>query len=482
MNRSVFQSTISKARVHTDDTGASYYIPVLLTADGPLYSLVDYFASKWESRSPQWMLRVTHAVRLFQEYLSVNNIVLGEQRAFTNFRQRLITGTIDFGSAADPSGLWWSPQTQRFANRVIVNLSEFFTWWCAMHPGAKYPSQIEYHSRFDERISQASYEYRRQAAFLGHTWSSVQETGKHREYRGSRTSLSVKSEIVSPPAFPDERIEELLFKGFRVGKRLNYRDILITLLLNGAGFRESEPFHLYLWDVTEDPQAPGSALVLIHHPIWSDAPYDARWKDVSGKPRRGNRAQYLGEMYGLSPRAWQLGSGAAGWKGGMHETEFGGYYKRAYWFIPEYGRLFWQIWHEYIEHVGRIPLVHRPHPYAFMNIGREPLGGIYKLGKFEISHTLAIRRIGLVPAKHLGTSIHGHRHAYAQRLRRAGVSPEMIRRFMHHADVRSQQVYTQPDAIECQKALAAAMERLNSNRSSSFALGAAANNLLESPR
>src|SRR5574343_890714 len=98
MNRSVFQSTISKARVHTDDTGASYFIPVLLTSDGPLYSLVDYFVSKWDSRSPQWMLRVTHAVRLFQEYLSVNNIALGERMAFTNFRHRLITGTINFNS------------------------------------------------------------------------------------------------------------------------------------------------------------------------------------------------------------------------------------------------------------------------------------------------------------------------------------------------------------------------------------------------
>lgn len=73
-----------------------------------------------------------------------------------------------------------------------------------------------------------------------------------------------------------------------------------------------------------------------------------------------------------------------------------------------------------------------------------------------------MRRIGLVPAKHLGTSIHGHRHAYGQRLRKAGVEKEMIRRFMHHADLESQQVYTEADRTECLMYLSKAVDRLNS--------------------
>ena len=68
--------------------------------------------------------------------------------------------------------------------------------------------------------------------------------------------------------------------------------MLITLLLNGAGFRMSEPFHLYLWDVMEDPSHKGRALVLIQHPSWGAAPRDPLWVNTAGKQRTGNRAEY----------------------------------------------------------------------------------------------------------------------------------------------------------------------------------------------
>lgn len=64
--------------------------------------------------------------------------------------------------------------------------------------------------------------------------------------------------------------------------------MLITLLLHGAGFRESEPFHLYISDVFPDPSNPSQAKVLIHHPSHGGAPAD--WRDEKGKPRKGNRA------------------------------------------------------------------------------------------------------------------------------------------------------------------------------------------------
>jgi integrase len=109
----------------------------------------------------------------------------------------------------------------------------------------------------------------------------------------------------------------------------------------------------------------------------------------------------------------------------------------------------------------RIDLGRRNHPFAFMNTMREPVGALYKLGKFQDSHAAAVRRIGLIPAKHLGTSEHGHRHAYGQRLRKAGVSKEMIRRFMHHSDLGSQDVYTAADQAECLRHIQRAVDRLN---------------------
>lgn len=62
---------------------------------------------------------------------------------------------------------------------------------------------------------------------------------------------------------------ELLTEGFKVGRGLDLRNILITLLLHGAGFRASEPFHLYVSDVIPDPSNERSALVqamgIAHH-------------------------------------------------------------------------------------------------------------------------------------------------------------------------------------------------------------------------
>ncbi|WP_232440000.1 hypothetical protein [Burkholderia ubonensis] len=109
-----------------------------------------------------------------------------------------------------------------------------------------------------------------------------------------------KVEKGEPPAFPEERFEDLLVKGFCAAGRHDYRGMLLTLLLHGAGFRESEPFHLYICDVFPDPANPRQAKVLIHHPSHGAAPAD--WRDERGRPRNGSRAEYLVHQFGLPPR------------------------------------------------------------------------------------------------------------------------------------------------------------------------------------
>lgn len=467
----MFESTVVTGKVYTDNSGIFYEVPVLLTIEGPLDVLLDYLVEHWDSRSPAWMVKVTASVRLFLEYLSAHYEYSDEQAIFQNFRQRLLTGTITASIEADPTMLWWSARGPKMVNRIIGNLTDFFNWWAKKNPEKKNPASNWQGSRHDLGIAKAAYSYRRNKAFLGHTWSVTQETSRRpgKSETTGKTHSAPKTERQEAPAFPENRIRDLLFDGFRVGNRYNYRDMLITLLMNGAGFRESEPFHLYLWDVMEDPGCKGSALVLIHHPAWGDAPKDLCWLDTSGRPRQGRRVEYLAERFGLAPRDWGLSTSAAGWKGGMHESTHGGYYKQAYWFVPEFGKLFWEIWNQYVDQVMRIDPAMRNHPYAFMNVMREPTGAIYKLGKFQNSHAAAVRRIGLVPAKHLGTSDHGHRHAYGQRLRKAGVGKEMIRRFMHHTDLNSQDVYTEAGREECLHHIQIAVERLNNMTNSEHA-------------
>lgn len=227
--------------------------------------------------------------------------------------------------------------------------------------------------------------------------------------------------------------------------------MLITLLLHGAGFRESEPFHLYISDVFPDPANPRQAKVLIHHPRHGAAPAD--WRNKVGNSRKGNRAEYLAQQFGLVPRSEVMDRRHAGWKGGMHDAA---YYKQAYWFLPEYGEWFLQLWHRYLEQVARIE---RNHPFAFINLSREPLGAMYTLTQYNKAHASACERVGLTVSKSLGTTPHGHRHAYGRRLRNAGVDKPFIRRFMHHASEASQEIYTQATTSEVLETLKAAVQR-----------------------
>lgn len=439
-----------KARVFTDATGVYTELPALLTPAGVLEPLLDYCLYRSHDRSLAWMTKVNRAVRMFLEYLQSNPAERETYRLFQNFAQRLYTGTFDRATGLDPSALCWAPRSPQDASHIVTHLTDFFDWLGEMRPEAAQVNPRYASGTFDRQTDEAAYQFRRSKAFLGHTWAanaSPTEIG-HR-VRGRRLPKVEKGE---PPAFPEERFMELLTKGFRAAGRQDYRGMLITLLLHGAGFRESEPFHLYISDVFPDPANPHQAKVLIHHPCHGVAPAD--WRDERGKPRKGNRAEYLAQQFGLVPRTEVMDRRHAGWKGGMHDAA---YYKQAYWFLPEYGELFLQLWHRYLELVAR---VERGHPFAFINLSREPVGAMYTLNQYNKAHAAACERIGLTVGKELGTTPHGHRHAYGRRLRNASVDKPFIRRFMHHASEESQVVYTQATTHEALAALEAAAQRL----------------------
>lgn len=439
-----------KARVVSDATGAYTELPVLLTPAGVLEPLIDYCLYRSHDRSLAWMSKVIRSVRMFLEYLQTNPTEHDTYLLFQNFAQRLYTGTFDRQTGLDPSGLCWAPRSPQDTSHIITHLSDFFDWLSELRPEAAKVNPRYAGGSFDRQIDEAAYQYRRDQSFLGHTWaanSSPAETG----YRIRRQQLP-KVEKGEPPSFPEERFEELLVKGFRAAGRSDYRAMLITLLLHGAGFRASEPFHLYIPDVFPDPANLHQAKVLIHHPSHGSAPPD--WRNGRGGPSKGNRAEYLGLQFGLVPRTELMDRRHAGWKGGTHDAP---YYKQAYWFLPEYGEWFQNLWHRYLEQVAR---VERDHPFAFINLSREPVGAMYTLTQYNKAHAAACERIGLTVSKALGTTPHGHRHAYGRRLRNAGIDKSLIRRFMHHASLESQEVYTQASTRETLTVLEAAAQRL----------------------
>ncbi|MGU5816489.1 gamma-mobile-trio recombinase GmtY [Aeromonas hydrophila] len=449
-----------KTHVYTDATGVYTELPALLTPAGVLEPLLDYCLHRSHDRSLTWMLKVTRSVRMFLEYIQTNPAERDTYHLFQNFAQRLYTGTFDRETGLDPSWLCWAPRSPQDASHIITHLSDFFDWLGEMRPALAQVNPRYAGGAFDRQTDEIAYQYRRSKAFLGHTWAanaSPTQTG-HR-IRGQRLP---KVERGEPPAFPEERFEELLVKGFCAAGRQDYRGMLITLLLHGAGFRESEPFHLYIQDVLSDPANPNQALVRIHHPSHGAAPRD--WRDARGRPRKGNRAEYLSQQFGLVPRTDLMDRRHAGWKGGMHD---GAYYKQAYWFQPEYGEWFLHCWYRYLEQVAHNE---RHHPFAFINLAREPVGAMYTLTQYNKAHAAACERIGLAVSKTLGTTPHGHRHAYGRRLKNAGIDKALIRRFMHHASLESQDVYTQASTREALAALDVAAQRLQGAKKETAAI------------
>lgn len=443
---------VVNAKVVSDNTGAARVIPVLLTPSGPLLPLIDYCLT--ESGSRAWMEKLVRAVKLFLEYVEVNAIHGEEEwRLFRNFSNALIFGTIDKKTMLDSSGLYWEPFKGNGANYFITLLTEFFDWM-GKNEG---PRALKFNPQYGGRkynllLDEQAHRFRRSKAFLGHTWRDNPKVG--RITRGNRTPKVFPER---PPEFPADRFEELLFKGFYKAGRHDYRGMLITLLLYGAGFRISEPFHLYTSDVQPHWEDSSIAFVAIHHPSLGIAPNN--WKNAGGQ--RGTREQYLASVFGLSTRTDMGRPCHAGWK---HPALDAKWYMQAHWFPPElYGRWFMQLWIRYMEQVAS---VERHHPFAFINLESKSAGGIYTIKSYNKALEAAVERVGLEFGKTFGTSAHGPRHAYGQRARRNGVHEVIIQRMMHHCSPGSQKVYTQPELKEVTDALAIAAQNLRATQGS----------------
>lgn len=449
----MFVSAVLSHKVYNDSSGAYHELPVLHGNNGHFDSLLDYCLEK-RSMSNTWQRKLVFNVQLFLEYMHANPHEQNTVRLFMNFASSLETGTFNPETGRDPSRLGWHPRTPTESQQIITRLSDFFDWLNKKHPSIILANPRIPMSATDRVAHDAAETYRRKHSLLGHLWNGSNQATRTTRQVKAKSGLRVSGD---QPAFPEDRFEEFLERGFTVGGRTSHRDQAITLLMHGAGFRISEPMHAYIGDVSRDPTNFRNALVRIHHPTLGEAPPDLL--DERGNPIRCARQEYLQRKFGLAPRTDLMSKREVGWKGKVVD---GKHYMQPFWFKPDYAEQFMEIWDKYMEEVADIPLRLRRHPYAFMNIYREPKGSIYALDKFVAAHKRACERIGLRVARHLGTTPHGHRHAYGRRLAKAGVHPSIIKTCMHHASEQSQGVYTTLTIQDALKALEVAFENLRS--------------------
>jgi len=451
--------TVVRMRLVTDNTGAHVVLPVIVTEGGPLLPLVRYMRSPQARAGRSSQEKLVHVVGLLLDFMAANHDCFENPAdLFAAFVERLYTGTVS-PDGEDPSGLYWTAKSTVSVKQLVGVLSRFSDW-LADNEGATPLNPWREATAAEQRLAWAAWHHRKNRAFLSHTMS--RDTARLEMSRARNVALK-KAPVVDRDAakyFPEDQIENLLFQGFIVPgerksrliqERLNLRDILITMLMHYGGLRMSEPFHLYVQDVIADPLDPNAVLVRVYHPSEGLAPPD--WKGADGKPLKNlMRRDYLRGKYQLQPRNeyWKTEALYAGWKGGTldNETKF----MQVFFFPTWTAGFFWQLWKLYLVQRARLNC---QHPFAFVTAKGDP----YSIDAFKKAHKAAVERIGLVAAKHLGTTPHGHRHAYGQRLVDFDLDAIFRKKALHHRSLESQVVYTEPDHKRLRRAMMAAEER-----------------------
>lgn len=421
-----------------DTTGVRCVLPVIVTEHGVLDQFVRYMhLNRLKSRS--WQDSATFAVQLLLEYMEANQGLYDAPRAlFAAFSDALYTGTVS--NSIDPSGLWWQPRQPEDASKLIGHVSRFSDWLAVVNEDAKMElNPWRQATRHEQRLNWAAYSHRRDNAFLSHLWRSSSQTKQSRVVRSRTMPVERQAPI---KAFPEEYFEMLVCEGFRRRSRdsrgpTDLRNVLITYLMHYGGLRLSEALSLWSDDVSLEA---GEVIVRIYHPEYGLAP--------SGK---GNRAAYLQSQYALQPRNRLVKATDPlflGWKNSLitdpHRRCF-----EVFFFPHETGPIFAELWRDYHLKQRIKPKASEDHPYAFTNRYGQP----YSHRMFRKAHRLGIERIGFVYEKSEGTTPHGHRHAYGQRLARDGADPLLIKNAMHHASITSSQTYTQPTTAQMRQSL-----------------------------
>lgn len=452
--------TTIRGKIYQDNSGVLTEIPVILTEFGPLMPLVDYFIEKAHVRSQAWMNNLVYVVGLLLDYVTENHDCFDNPKdLFSTFAKRLYTGTAG-QNGLDPSGLYWKGHSDKRVAKLVGQLSEFSDWM-AKHYGTKPLNPWRTATRSEEILAWGAWHHRRDRSFLGHTWDREKDSLEMTRARNSLLKKNLVIDHESVKYFSEDHIQDLLFNGFivpgkqnspRLEERLNLRDILITLLLHYGGLRMSEPFHLFVQDVLSDPLNSERAWVRIYHPRSGTAPLDLL--DINGKPTRCNREVYLKNKCGMRPRNEYATTDQlhAGWKNNLLDSN--AHYMNVSWFPQWAGELFNKLWLFYMMQRAQIEC---DHPFAFVTLEGKPYG----IDSYKRAHRRAVERIGLKPAKSLGTTPHAHRHAYGQRLTEADVDPIIRKKAFHHQSLESQSVYTEPSRTQLIKALEAAAQRKN---------------------
>lgn len=428
-----------KARYRNDQTSRELVLPAIYTESGLLISHLRYLAEN-AYKSGSWLDRSVFAVMLLIRYVNVNQSVFEDATSLLrSFSQCLSLGTVNPSTFEDESRLYWSPRSSEDANTLLGHITNY-TDWLSEQP--EYDQQrinkFRKATSVEQRLNWCAYYHKHARVFLNHLSSPYKSAFSLNRVRQVQAHQRASIQVGTTKRFPASEIRRLLDLGMvkpksRVdekGKQTpDYKNQAITLLMHYGGVRKSEVFHLYLSDIHVDRER-SEAIVRIYHPSEGGSP----------DPRYRNRREYLSREFGLKPRTDYTKSERlhSGWKGPLLSDR--DKFFQVQFFPPEKASEFLLVWRDYLLYQRKEPRSFEEHPYAFTNSKGQP----ETLKNYQRMHGDAVKRIGLEHSKALGTTEHGHRHAYGYRLANHGFSQVEIQKAMHHKSPDSCLVYLQP--------------------------------------
>jgi len=417
-------------------TQTTLVLPCILTEKGIIISHLRYLA--WfNSKSEAWKERSCYALKLLLKYINATPNLDSATKVLKAFTEALITGTIHSPNNTDPLELYWRPRTVRDTNNLLFHITHYTDFLALQDEHAtNRVNPFRKATSYEERLNWCAYYHKQANVFLNHLTKKDLSLPKVRLVRSYREDLVDFEYAVR---FPEDHIERLLYLGFEKNGVIDYKSQAITMLMNYCGLRKSEIFHIYTSDITLNPNKPKEALVRVYHPELGASP----------DPYFKNRREYLLAKTSYKPRNNYLFSERlyAGWKTPLLTSKLG--YFEVVFNPPEKAKEFLLIWANYLKYQRIEPSKSSPHPFAFTNSLGEP----ETIKNFQRLHKNAVERIGLICKKDLGTTEHGHRHAYGFRARQAGLNQVEIQKAMHHKSPTSCLVYIKPTLEEVQDKL-----------------------------
>ncbi len=417
-------------------TQTTLVLPCILTEKGIIISHLRYLA--WfNSKSEAWKERSCYALKLLLKYINATPNLDSATKVLKAFTEALITGTIHSPNNTDPLELYWRPRTVRDTNNLLFHITHYTDFLALQDEHAtNRVNPFRKATSYEERLNWCAYYHKQANVFLNHLTKKDLSLQKVRLVGSYREDLIDYEYAVR---FPENQIERLLYLGFEKNGVIDYKSQAITMLMNYCSLRKSEIFHIYTSDITLNPNKPKEALVRVYHPELGASP----------DPYFKNRREYLLAKTSYKPRNNYLFSERlyAGWKTPLLTSKLG--YFEVVFNPPEKAKDFLKIWANYLKYQRIEPSKSSPHPFAFTNSLGEP----ETIKNFQRLHKNAVERIGLICKKDLGTTEHGHRHAYGFRARQAGLNQVEIQKAMHHKSPTSCLVYIKPTLEEVQDKL-----------------------------